>query len=128
MEKLLINTPQNVDIEYSLASVGSRILAIALDYAIMIGYLFMVFIIFEKVFNHSMDSWLYFGMIMLFVLPVMFYHFILETLLKGQTIGMKVIKLKVVKVDGKRATTYEYFIRWIMNLVDVWMLSGVIGL
>ncbi len=128
MEKLLINTPQNVDIEYSLASVGSRILAIALDYAVMIGYAFLIFKIIELFFSHTMDSWLYMGTLMLFLLPVLFYHFILETLLKGQTLGMMVVKLKVVKIDGSRATIYEYFIRWVMNIVDIWMLSGVIGL
>lgn len=129
MEKLLINTPQNVDIEYSLASVGSRILAIALDLSIMIGYFFIVVrFVFTSFLNHIVDTWMYYGLLMLFILPAMFYHFFLETFLHGQTLGMKVVKLKVVKTDGSRAGVYEYFIRWVMNLVDVWLLSGFIGM
>ncbi|HRO77098.1 MAG TPA: RDD family protein [Crocinitomicaceae bacterium] len=129
MEKLLINTPQNVDIEYSLASVGSRILAIALDFAIIIGYIFIVYrYVLSYFLRNIFDTWMYNGLLMLFLLPVMFYHFLLETFMHGQTLGMKVVKLKVVKTDGSRAGVYEYFIRWVMNLVDVWLLSGFIGM
>lgn len=128
MEKLLVNTPQNVNIEYSLASVGSRILAIGLDYVIMISYVILMVKFMDLAFRQTLDSWDYFGLLILFLLPVLFYHLWMETYFQGQTLGMKVLKLKVVKLDGSRATIYEYFIRWAMNLVDVWMLSGLIGL
>ena len=52
----------------------------------------------------------------------------MEILFHGQTIGKMITKTKVVKVDGTRATSYEYFIRWTLSIVDVWLFSGMIGL
>lgn len=128
MEKLLINTPQNVQIEYRLASVGTRLISTALDYAVIIGYAYFVSKMFDWFFAKGNDPWLYYGTITLFILPALFYHFILETALGGQTLGKMAMKTKVVKIDGTRATVYEYFIRWVMSIVDIWMLSGLIGL
>lgn len=128
MEKLLINTPQNVRIEYPLASVGTRFLALAIDYALIVCYAYLTFYLFRSFFNVNGDRWLMTGIIMLWLLPAMLYHFILESFFSGQTLGKMVMKIKVVRIDGSRATIYEYFIRWVLNLVDIWMLSGVIGL
>lgn len=128
MEKLQINTPQNVNIEYALASIGTRMLALALDIAILMGYVYLVSFFMQFIFRSGMDRWSYTGLLMLLYLPVFCYHFLLETLLNGQTLGKLALKIKVVKLDGTRATVYEYFIRWVMNIVDIWMMSGVIGI
>lgn len=128
MEKLLINTPQNVQIEYRLASVGTRLIAAAIDYAIIVSYIVLIYKLFQAFFSGSHDSWTYFGAMALFTLPALFYHFLLETFLGGQTVGKLAVKTKVLKVDGSRASVYEYFIRWALSLVDIWILSGLIGL
>lgn len=128
MEKLSINTPQNVNIEYRLASVGTRFISSFLDYVIIIGYAIFINMIILPLFVDKSDLWLYFGTMSLFLLPAFFYHLALETFLGGQSIGKMVMKTKVVKIDGSRATIYEYFIRWTLSIVDIWLLGGVIGL
>lgn len=126
MEKLLITTPQNVNIEYRLASLGTRLLSAAIDYAILIAYAYLIFYLVGK-FLESNDEWLQMGTYMLLLLPVFFYHFLMETFLSGQTIGKMAMKTKVVRIDGGRASIYEYFIRWAMSTVDIWIMGGVIG-
>lgn len=128
MEKLLINTPQNVQIEYGLASVGTRFLALAIDYALMVAYGYLAYYLFNQLAPSLRDRYLTMGVFMFFFLPIMLYHFILESFLGGQTIGKMLMKIKAVRIDGSRATIYEYFIRWVLNLVDIWMMSGVVGL
>lgn len=129
MEKLSINTPQNVNIDYPLASVGSRIIAIGIDYISMVLYGLAVFYVMFKLLdsNYFLDDWTFYGIVMLLLLPVFLYHLWQETLFKGQTIGKKIMKLKVMKIDGSRAGVSEYFMRWVFNVIDIWMLSGVIG-
>ena len=129
MNKLLINTPQNVNFEYRLASVGSRCIAFAVDYGIILIYYIFIFFTLDKigVFN-GLDSWSVWGLSSLVVLPALFYPLIMETLMEGQTVGKRLMKLKVVKIDGTRATFYQYFIRWISNTVDIFLSFGGIGL
>lgn len=128
MEKLLINTAQNVPIAYQLASLGTRFLALAIDYVIMAGYGYLIYYLVRNLIGGIADQYLLMGTWMLFLLPVMLYHFILESFLAGQTVGKIIMKIKVVSLDGSRASVYEYFIRWVLNLVDIWMMGGVVGL
>ncbi|MCA5005870.1 RDD family protein [Sphingobacterium bovistauri] len=129
MNNLLINTPQNVNFEYKLASVGSRILAFGIDYGIMLLYAFLVALFFQITdILTGLDSWATWGIYSLMYLPIFFYPLLCETFMNGQTFGKKILKLKVVKIDGTRATFYQYFIRWVSNAVDIFLSMGGIGL
>ncbi len=129
MNKLLINTPQNVKFAYKLASVGSRCIAFAIDYGIIMLYYIFVFLFLSKIgiFDH-LDKWASWGISSLVMLPAFFYPLILETFMEGQTVGKRLLKIKVVKIDGSRATFYQYFIRWISNTVDIFLSMGGLGL
>ncbi|WP_238528024.1 RDD family protein [Aquimarina agarivorans] len=49
-------------------------------------------------------------------------------MLNGQTLGKKIAKVQVVKIDGYRAGFLDYFIRWVMRIVDINLFSGVVAL
>lgn len=128
MNKLLINTPQNVKIEYNLASLGSRIIAFAIDYFIILVYYILIIVILDSFHINMGDSWLFFGFLSLLTLPALFYPLVMETAMSGQSIGKKIMKIKVVKIDGTRANFYQYFARWTFSLVDIWMCMGGIAI
>mgnify|MGYP006180410837 FL=1 len=75
-----------------------------------------------------MDNWSAAAVYVVFYSPAIFYSLILESLLEGQTIGKRLMKTKVVKIDGYQASFGDYIIRWIFRIVDINMSSGVIGL
>ncbi|MCS3555670.1 MULTISPECIES: RDD family protein [unclassified Sphingobacterium] len=128
MNKLLISTPQNVKIEYNLASLGSRIIAFAIDYFIILVYYILIIVILDSFHINMKDSWLFFGILSLLSLPALFYPLVMETAMAGQSIGKKIMKIKVVKIDGTRANFYQYFARWTFSLVDIWMCMGGIAI
>lgn len=75
-----------------------------------------------------MDPWSMMAIYMIFALPVVFYSLIQELLLEGQTFGKKLVKIKVVKIDGYQASFGDYLIRWLFRLIDITIGSGIIGL
>lgn len=126
---LSINTPQNVKFEYNLASLGTRIIAFSIDYFLIICYALLAYYILESLglFNHH-DNWLIAGVYGLACLPAFFYPVLMETFFHGQTFGKKITKIKVVKIDGTRATIYQYFVRWICSLIDIFLGMGALGI
>ncbi len=75
-----------------------------------------------------MDQWSQIAIYVTFYLPVIFYTLIFETLLDGQTPGKRILKIKVVKIDGYQASLADFIIRWFFRIVDLNMMSGVVAL
>lgn len=121
---LQINTTQNVKINFGLADVGYRILAFGLDFIILMAYLFVLF----NVFNFGTfidafgDNWSQTAIATLGFLPVVVYTLVSEMLLQGQTVGKKIMKLKVLKVDGFQAAPIDFMIRWFFRSVEIYGL------
>lgn len=133
MSELSINTTQNVNINFTAASVGERLAAYFIDLAIKISYCLIVYGVFFYWIGlnramDSMDQWSVFAVIILFFFPIMIYSITLESIFEGQSFGKKIIKIKVVKIDGYQAGFGDYLIRWFFRLIDITMMYGIIGL
>ena len=131
--QIAINTTQNVQINFTAAGVGERISAYMLDLLIKIAYGIVIYGIFFYLlginkFLDSADQWSIMAVILLFAFPIIFYSIISESMLEGQTIGKKLLKIKVVKIDGYQATFADYIIRWFMRIIDITLFNGIIAL
>lgn len=120
---LIINTSQNVDIRYEIASVGDRIVSELIDNLIKAGYLFLVIYVLYSV--RGMDSS---PLIFVAMLPVMLYSFLFEMAMQGQTPGKRIRKIKVVKIDGTQASVGSYLIRWLFRIIDVMLFYGMVAI
>src|ERR1035437_516074 len=97
MDNIRIQTTQNVDIEYEVASIGDRILATLLDYLFFIAYFLLVVLI------ASLTSWAVFesiAIISLLALPILFYDLVCEVFFQGKSFGKMIMKIKVVMLNG----------------------------
>ena len=125
MKKIEITTAQKVSIQYELASVANRFTAFAVDIVIWIGILIFLNFVRMAVFQYS-EANMYFSY--LIQLPtVLFYTFVSETLLDGQTLGKKIVGLKVVKINGDPASAFDFLIRWSFRFIDIWMSAGSVA-
>ena len=62
----------------------------------------------------SNNGWL----VVVFFLPVVFYDLISEILLDGQSVGKKVMGIKVVSLNGAQPSLGQYLLRWVFRIVD----------
>ena len=130
METIEIQTTQNVNIEYPIASIGDRVVAGLIDQLIMFGYLVAIIFVYIWLLDATDGSSFYYPVayfIILF-LPFFFYHLLCETFLNGQSFGKKLMKMRVVKLDGSQAGILSYFLRWIIAPVDIYFTYGSVGL
>jgi uncharacterized RDD family membrane protein YckC len=67
------------------------------------------------------DSW---AIYMLVSLPAFLYYVLLETFMNGKTVGKSIMHMRVVKLDGSRPGFANYFVRWILRIIDVVFTSG----
>lgn len=133
MVELQINTTQNVNINFTAASVGDRILAYIIDLIIKIAYIVVIYQLTFNLFEidemiEDMDHWSQIAIQACFYLPVALYSLIFETILDGQTLGKRIMKIKVVKIDGYQASLADFVIRWFFRIVDINMMSGIVAL
>ncbi|MGH2666361.1 RDD family protein [Flavobacterium sp.] len=136
MSELSINTTQNVNINFTAASVGERILASFLDLLIKAAYGIVVFYIFFYWIGLSdkmaeMDYWSAVAITIIIYFPVLIYSITLESIFEGQTFGKKIVKIKVVKIDGYQAGFGDYLIRWIFRVIEknsIFILIGIIAM
>lgn len=133
MNQLTINTTQNVNINFTAASLGQRILSFGVDSLIQISYIITVSWLFFGVLNMTeimrpWDQWSKIAVVIVLMLPIMFYTIIQESIFEGQTFGKRLLKLKVVKIDGYQATFGDYLIRWLFRIIDVFSNSGLVAL
>ena len=133
MSELSITTTQNVNINFNAASVGERILGYVLDGVIKIAYIIVIYNVVFKAFGlnetiSTMDPWSALAIEFLFYLPVVVYSLVQESLFEGQTMGKRLMKIKVIKIDGYQAGFGDYFIRWLLRILDITSLFGLVGL
>ncbi|MDR7210055.1 RDD family protein [Flavobacterium piscis] len=133
MSELSINTTQNVKINFKAASVGERIGSYFIDLIIKIAYGIVVYGIFfywmgiNNLFG-NIDPWSAISIVLIFYFPIIIYSITLESIFEGQTIGKKLNKIKVVKIDGYQAGFGDYLMRWFFRLIDISIFYGIIGM
>ncbi len=128
LKSIDINTTQNVSITYELAYLRERVLAFLLDSVLMAVFFVVLAILggLTEVFSDFEDGWFHFQY--LFILPIRsFYTLFFEALLDGQTPGKMMLRIKVVKMDGKQPSFSDFLLRWSFRLIDLWLTFGVLG-
>ena len=128
MSKLAINTAQNVNLDYKLIGLGERMVAFLIDGIILITYMTIMenLVEFSQIFDA--DGWTKRGFTGLFLLPAFFYSVFCHIIFGGQTVGKMILKIKVVSIDGSPTEWYNFFVRWMLRIVDIWVFSPSIGI
>lgn len=120
-DELVIETPERVELHYVLANVGNRFLAAAIDHLIQIVTGLIILLIAGSLTNWNlfdgMSGWT--AAFLVFTLFALYwgYFVLFETIWSGQTPGKRIMKLRVVREDGRPVRFFEVFVRNLIRLV-----------
>ena len=129
LEKLSIDTPEQVALEFSLASVGSRFLALALDTLIQVGCGLVLLSgvgigAWAARFTTSQAGpWLMAALVLGSFVIYHGYFAAFEAVWNGQTPGKRMIGLRVIHASGRPVSVFEAILRNIIRIAD--QLPGI---
>ena len=126
METVSVNTSQHVSIHYPVAGLGERVAARLIDLGIFLA-IYLLFMLIGVNIKH-VDSIFFIIIVIIWGSLYVFYNLLCEIFMDGQSVGKRVMKIKVISLDGGQPSLGQYFIRWIFRLVDFIMSAQVGGL
>ena len=135
-DQLNIETPEQVELRFPVAGIGSRFLAILVDtvvqfVAVMVLFLLLVVVVTvatnggratvpgtAKVNPEAAAKWFIAAVIFFYFLLYWGYFSLFEAFWNGQTPGKKLFKIRVIKDTGRQITLFEALARNLLRIVD----------
>ena len=124
LDKLTIDTPEQTALEFPLAGIGSRFLAMTIDTAIQLAAGFILFVVLAlaipafSVFGSIAPQWVIAIMIVAVFTIYYGYFAFFEAAWNGQTPGKRYANLRVMKDDGRPISPYDAITRNLLRIVD----------
>jgi uncharacterized RDD family membrane protein YckC len=129
-DKLIIDTPEQVHLEFTLAGIGSRFMAVFLDILIEIVLYLILFLltylwIAGGPFSATRSIW-WNALVSVVIFCINWgYYASFEALWKGQTPGKRWAGIRVIKENGRPINAFEAISRNLVRFID--FLPGVYG-
>ena len=131
-ETLIIETPERVPLAFAMASIGNRFLAVAIDHAIQylaIALAALLFLFAAGLFTGDGESivdsigidapnWIIAVLIIVVFLLFSGYFAFFEWWWDGQTPGKRLMRLRVIREDGRPITLWEAIARNLLRIFD----------
>ncbi|NMM66022.1 RDD family protein [Clostridium sp. P21] len=131
MKKIKIITPENIEVEYTLADVASRTGAAVIDTAIQCIFYIILLIAAALIKYFSIEFWMEYhgwiiGILIIISMLISYGYFIyMELNMNGQTFGKKVLKLRTIRRNGQPLTLKHSLIR---NLFRIFIDTFGVGI
>ncbi len=134
--KISLQTPESVELEFRLAGIGNRAYALIIDYLVL-GFIIIIFLLFWIIMSFALSDLLInfidqeqiqlwitaiMGLILFFIYIGYFIFF--EVLWQGQTPGKRFVKIRVIADDAKPVRLQHAALRALLRPVDELFFLG----
>ncbi len=121
MPHIRIATVFNIELEFEAADLPRRLVAYLLDFTLMLLY-FMIgkYVLYggsQADDMEMMESKMGID-ILLISTPLLLYSLVCEVTFHGQTLGKRLLDIRVVSLDGKEPSISQYLIRWMFRAFE----------
>ncbi|MFH7028505.1 MAG: RDD family protein [Heteroscytonema crispum UTEX LB 1556] len=136
--RFILQTPESVELEFTLGGIGNRIWALVIDY-LLLGLILILFLIaWAIVSNQLLNLWTrifggnYIGTWLLAIaLLIMYaiytgYFVFFETLWQGQTPGKRCAQIRVIRDDGRPIGLFQATLRSLLRPFDDIVFLGAL--
>ena len=124
-----ITTGQYVNLQQTAASASDRIFGQLIDIFILTAYSIGIMMIvsfnddvIRSILGYEYPMYFVFCVV---VLPIVFYHPLMEIFCGGRSVGKMIMHTRVVMQDGSTPGIGAYLLRWILLPIDLFILNGL---
>jgi uncharacterized RDD family membrane protein YckC len=135
--RLILQTPESVELEFTLAGIGNRAYALVIDYIVLgclcivcllglgaIAFLVVDSGLIQAINGNKLGIWmLAIQMIVIFFIYVGYFVFF-ETVWQGQTPGKRFVKIRVIRDDGRLISLQQATLRALLRPIDDFLFLG----
>lgn len=127
MAAIKVPTSFNIDVEFEIPEFYRRLIALLIDIVVQFFYIKIAVEIYNSIArstDFSDDASHNLAAIgTLLFLPILVYHVVLEITMNGQSVGKKIMGIRVVHENGGRSSISQFVIRWLLRVSDVWIVA-----
>lgn len=137
--RVSLSTPESVELELTLAGIGSRTLALVIDYQILallvIGFWLFWLLVFLVLLGYAEELRLSYEQLPLWLLAIgILINFVLysgyfvffEVMWQGQSPGKRFAKIRVVRDDGRPVGLPQAVLRSLLRAIDDFLFIGML--
>ncbi|MEO6133789.1 MAG: RDD family protein [Ginsengibacter sp.] len=120
MSLIKIATIFNIDLEFEIAEIQKRIFAYLIDFIILVLYFTsMKYLYYGGVSSDTAVLKSRMGLdIITISFPMLVYSLVTEIAMHGQTVGKKLLNIRVLSLDGGEPSLSQYLLRWIFRAFE----------
>ncbi|MCL1466625.1 RDD family protein [Argonema galeatum] len=131
--RVTLQTPESVELEFTLAGIGNRALALIIDYtalSLTLLVFWIVWIVVSLQLVNTFDNvnnirlWLVAIAILLNFIIYVGYFVFFEVIWQGQTPGKRYAKIRVIRDDGRRVSIQQATLRALLRPIDDTLFIG----
>jgi uncharacterized RDD family membrane protein YckC len=130
MSTVRIATNFNIDIEFTAPPFYRRVAAWIIDMVVMIFYIIiatkLLTVLTGNVSRKEGNGVTIWAISLLLMLPFLLYHVVMEATMNGQSIGKKILGIKVISENGGRPSLSQLIIRWLIRTSDYTLLIMIV--
>ncbi len=121
MPVIQIATPFNIDLEFEIAEFHKRLFAYLLDFTLLLLFFvsmkYFYYGGFNMVSSHELKS--HAGVDILTIsIPMLLYSLVSEVMMHGQTVGKKLMNIRVISLDGGEPQLSQFIVRWMFKAYE----------
>src|SRR5450432_287582 len=125
MLSVKLDTGFNIEVDFPISPFHRRMFAFCIDAILMYLYILLCARFMENFPSSKTSSreWIS----VLLGIPVLIYYPFMEILTNGQSVGKKVLGIRVITLEGGEASVSQYLLRWIFRSADfpIWIFFSI---